>query len=49
VDPKVPHAHPLGWGRKYLKRSLHIRYCPKVGAFQKNKHPRCGLVIFKTT
>jgi hypothetical protein len=38
VDPKVPHAHPLAWGNKNLTRPLH-----------KNKHPRCGLVIFKTT
>lgn len=49
MDPKVPHAHPLAWGRKYLTRSLHIRYYPKVGAFPKKKHPSCGLVIFKTT
>jgi hypothetical protein len=49
VDPKVPHVHPLAWGSKNLTWSLHIKYYPKVGAFPKKKHPRCGLVIFKTT
>lgn len=47
VDPKVPHAHPLAWGRKYLTRSLHIRYYPKVGAFPKKKAPKLWSCYFQ--
>ncbi len=47
VDPKVPHAHPLALGSKNLTRSLHIRYCPKVGTFPKKQAPKVWSCYFQ--